>query len=55
MRWLVKQRRPEGSDSIVDSDDLEWVARNIADNMNHDYQTDEYYVEPWKYVPKGDA
>lgn len=44
MRWVAKRINPE---SILGTYDTEDEAREVAEQKNKDYQTDNYTWEPW--------
>ncbi len=44
-KWLVKIRRYDGSESVVDSYDHRDDAENEMRYLNEAYQTDTHYVE----------
>lgn len=45
--WVTKVRRNGGGTSIIDIKSTEDEAQALADEFNAQYQTDNYYIEPY--------
>ena len=45
--WVTKVKRNGGGYSILNISDKE-TAQQLADEFNAQYQTDSYYIEPYK-------
>lgn len=45
LEWLVKVKHYRGGESVIADFDSKWEANSFAELKNHEYQTDNYYVE----------